>query len=108
VPIAGRSAPRRRQQHLEIYLALAGEDDWDWQRVPAYVEWEFRRYLECGILAYGFAQARCLDCGHDFLFAFSCKGRAHCPSCDVRPMAENAAHLVDHVFPPVPVRKCRL
>ena len=39
------------QQHLEIYLALAGEDDWDGQRVPAYVEREFRRYLECGMLA---------------------------------------------------------
>ena len=41
------------QQHLETYLALAEEDDWDGQRVPAYVEREFRRYLECGILAYG-------------------------------------------------------
>ena len=41
------------QQHLETYLELAGEDDWDGQRVPAYVEREFRRYLECGILAYG-------------------------------------------------------
>jgi hypothetical protein len=41
------------QQHLETYLALAGEDDWDGKRVPAYVEREFRRYLCCGILAYG-------------------------------------------------------
>ena len=65
------------QQHLETYLALAGEDDWDAQRVPAYVEREFRRYLECGILAYGFARARCPDCGHDFLVAFSCKGRGY-------------------------------
>jgi hypothetical protein len=45
------------QQHLETYLALAREDDWNVQRVPAYVEREFRRYLECGILAYGFARA---------------------------------------------------
>jgi hypothetical protein len=30
--------------------------------MPAYVEREFRRYLECGILAYGFARARCPDC----------------------------------------------
>jgi hypothetical protein len=28
--------------------------------------------LECGILAYGFARARCDECGHDFLVAFSC------------------------------------
>jgi len=33
------------QQPLETYLALAGEDDCDGQRVPAYVEREFRRYL---------------------------------------------------------------
>jgi hypothetical protein len=93
------------QQHLETYLALAGEDDWDGQRVPAYVEREFRRYLECGILAYGFARARCPDCGHDFLVAFSCKGRGLCPSCNARRMAETAAHLIDHVFPPLPVRQ---
>jgi hypothetical protein len=49
------------QQHLQTYLALAGEDDWDGQRMPVYVEREFRRYLECGILAYGFARARCPD-----------------------------------------------
>jgi len=34
------------QQHLENYLALAADDDWDWQRVPAYVEREFRGYIE--------------------------------------------------------------
>ena len=60
-------------------------------------------YLECGILACGFCRARCPACGHDFLVAFSCKGRAVCPSCNARRMAETAAHLVDHVFPPLPV-----
>lgn len=96
------------QKHLETYLALAREDDWDGQRVPAYVEREFRRYLECGILAYGFARARCSDCGHDFLVAFSRKGRRLCPSCSARRMAETAAHLVDHVIPPLPVRQWAL
>ena len=51
------------QQHLETYLALAGEADWDGWQVPAYVEETFRRYLECGILAHGFAGARCAECG---------------------------------------------
>jgi len=73
--------------------------------VPVYVEREFRRYLQCGILAYGFARARCSDCGHDFLVAFSWKGRGVCPSCNARRMAETAAHLVDHVIPPLPVRQ---
>jgi hypothetical protein len=41
------------QQHLESYLTLAGEDDWYGQRVPANVEREFRRYLECGFAPRG-------------------------------------------------------
>lgn len=32
-------------------------------------------------------------------------GRAVCPSCGGRRMAERAAHLVDHVIPDVPVRQ---
>ena len=28
-----------------------------------------------------------------------------CPSCNTRRKAETAAHLVDHVFPPLPVRQ---
>jgi hypothetical protein len=86
-------------------LALAREGNWDGQRVPASAEREFRHYLEYGILACGFCRARCPTCGQDFLVAFSCKGRAVCPSCNARRMAETAAHLVDHVFPPLPVRK---
>ncbi|GAB6044062.1 IS91-like element ISCR1 family transposase [Endothiovibrio diazotrophicus] len=73
--------------------------------IPAYVEREFRRYLECGILAHGFARARCAECGHDFLVAFSCKGRGICPSCNTRRMVETAAHLVDQVLPRLPVRQ---
>jgi hypothetical protein len=66
---------------------------------------EFRRYLKCGILAHGFARARCSGCGHDFLIAFSCKGRGVCLSCNARRMAETAAHLVDQVIPRLPVRQ---
>jgi hypothetical protein len=56
-------------------------------------------------LAHGFARARCPDCGHDFLVAFSCKGRGLCPSCNARRRAETAAHLVDHGFPPLAARQ---
>jgi Zn-dependent protease with chaperone function len=31
--------------------------------------------MECGILAHGFARAQCDECQHDFLIAYSCKGR---------------------------------
>lgn len=73
--------------------------------VPPWVEQEFRAYLRCGILACGFARARCDDCGHERLIAFSCKGRGICPSCNTRRMAEVAAHLTDHVLPHLPVRQ---
>ena len=73
--------------------------------VRHYVEQAFRKYLECGILAHGFARVWCEDCAHDYLVAFSCKGRAVCPSCNARRMEQTAAHLVDHVFPHLPVRQ---
>jgi hypothetical protein len=53
----------------------------------------------------GFARALCAGCGQGFVVAFSCKGRGVCPSCNGRHMAQTAAHLVDHVMPPVPVRQ---
>ena len=73
--------------------------------MPGYVEEELRGYLECGILCFGFARALCAGCGQAFVVAFSCKGRGICPSCNGRHMAQTAAHLVDHVIPPVPVRQ---
>ena len=35
----------------------------------------------------------------------SCNGRGICPSCNTRRMVETAAHLIDHVFPLVPMRQ---
>ena len=95
------------QTHFATWLDLAsGECGSDHGAAPpGYVERTFRRYLECGILAHGFARAYCDTCQHDFLIAYSCKGRGVCPSCNSRRMAETAAHLVDHVFPPLPVRQ---
>lgn len=95
--------------HFETWLELASAGQFDGQgdhhTPPAYVEQAFRKYLQCGIFAHGFARARCDDCGHDFFIAFSCKGRGVCPSCNTRRMAETAAHLTDHVFPHLPVRQ---
>ena len=70
--------------------------------VTAYVERDLRNFSECGILAHGFARARCEKCGQDFLVAYSCKGRGVCPGCNTRRMLETAAHMVEHVFPAVP------
>jgi len=93
------------QSHLESWLAGCRQTDEVGSPVAAYIEQDFRKYLECGILAHGFARARCAGCGYDFLIAFSCKGRGICPSCNTRRMVETAAHLVDQVFPQVPVRQ---
>ena len=68
---------------------------------------EFRDFLTCGCLAAGFARFRCPECRLDRLVPFSCKSRGFCPSCGGRRMTDRAAHLVDHVFPAVPIRQCR-
>jgi ribosomal protein S27AE len=92
------------QDHLETFLAEAARMR-DGEGVPQFVERAFRDCLRCGFLAGGFARLGCGDCGLERLVAFSCKGRALCPSCGGRRMAERAAHLVDHVIPDVPVRQ---
>jgi hypothetical protein len=96
---------RTVREHLETYLATAGHDEGLASNVPFHVQNAFREYLRCGILAHGFARAYCSACGHDFLIAFSCKGRDVCPSCATRRMVETAAHLTDQVLPRVPCRQ---
>jgi hypothetical protein len=95
---------RTVQTHLATWLELSC-DSRQGVSGPAHVEREFRRYLERGILAHGFARARCSDCGHDFLIAWPCKDRGVCPACNPRRMVETAAHLADHVVPRLPVRQ---
>ena len=92
------------RDHFETFRAqaagLRGGDG-----LPRFIEDEFRDFLRCGWLAGGFARFQCVACGADRLVPFSCKGRAVCPSCGGRRMTERAAHLVDRVFPDVPVRQ---
>ena len=90
--------------HFETFRAQAASLR-EGEGLPRFVEQEFRDFLRCGWLAGGFARFRCTSCGLDRLVAFSCKGRGFCPSCGGRRMTERAAHLVDHVFPDVPVRQ---
>ena len=105
--------PRRTEQgalhqlvrdHFEAFRAQAAGMR-DGQGLPRFVEQEFRDFLTCGCLAAGFARFRCPDCRFDRLVPFSCKGRGFCPSCGGRRMTDRAAHLVDHVFPAVPIRQ---
>ena len=97
--------------HLERFLDEARQRSAHGFGVPRHVERELRNYLTCGVLAHGFVRVRCVDCGFDRfdrLVAFACKGRAVCPSCRGRRMADAAAHLVDRVLPRAPYRQWTL
>ncbi len=89
-------------EQLETFLTRQQDRD---RQVPRFVEREFRDYLTCGIPAHGFLRLHCSSCGRDRILPFSCKKRGWCPSCGGRRMADTAAHLVDRVFPCVPVRQ---
>jgi len=90
------------RDHLETFLAEPLQHDGD--GYPVFLEREFRRYLDCGLLARGFARLRCPKCRFERLVAFSCKGRL-CPSCTGRRMADIAASLVDDLLPEAPYRQ---
>ena len=90
---------------MEPFLASARERSAHGRGLPAFVERELRAYLDCGILARGFARARCPDCGFERLVAFSCKAHV-CPSCNARRMEDSAEHLVRNVLPEVPGAFC--
>jgi hypothetical protein len=109
---SSRRYERRRPEKTPLYKIVSEHlEGWLENRavaehpVLAHVERELRSYLTCGILCFGFGRARCTSCGQGFVVALSCKGRSVCPSCNGRRMAQTAAHLVDHVIPPVPVRQ---
>jgi len=89
-------------EHLETFLALTEREG---RGLPDYVNKEFHEFLKCGVLSHGFLRLKCDGCKHEMLVAFSCKKRGFCSSCGGRRMAETAAHLVDTVFPHVPVRQ---
>jgi hypothetical protein len=92
------------RENLETLLDEARERSEGGYGYPAFVEKEFRRYLDCGLLPHGFSRLRCPTCGFERLVAFSCKGRV-CPSCWARRTAETAADLVDRVLPVAPYRQ---
>lgn len=98
------------QENIKTVLAQAeAKDDFGFG-YPTHVKHEFDRFLNCGILAAGFARIKCQGAGCKFerIVAYSCKGRCICPSCVSRRMADCAAHLVDHVLPIAPYRQWTL
>jgi len=84
------------RDHLNDFLSASTIDG---KRIPSYIEEEFRSYLRCGILQYGFTRRKCEKCDHYDLLPFSCKKRGFCPSCSSRRMSESVVHLMDSVLP---------
>jgi len=93
---------RAVREQIEPFLARARDRE---QPAPRFVEQELRAFLRCGILAHGFLRLHCDQYQIDRLVPFSCKRRGFCPACGGRRMADTAAHLMDRVFPEVPVRQ---
>ena len=84
---------KSNREHRATHLALAHEADPMGDGVPACVEAEFKTDLTCGILAHGFARARCPSCGSDFLVAFSCKGLSACPTYSGKGRRDSASAI---------------
>jgi hypothetical protein len=57
-----------------------------------------QKFLECGDLSHGFARVRCDHCGHEYLLAFSCKGRYFCPSCHMKRVLTFSEWLTENVL----------
>lgn len=93
------------RENLLSLLEGAKDPDDPRSGIPSFVERELTDVLNCGVLSVGFIRWRCPSCRFERIVAFSCMARALCPSCGARRMFETAAHLVDRVFPDVPVRQ---
>jgi hypothetical protein len=63
------------------------------------------KFLGCGDLTKGFARVRCDTCRHEYLLAFSCKGRYFCPSCHQKRVLQLGGWVADEVLAPVPHRQ---
>jgi hypothetical protein len=102
---------RRRPEETLLYRVVA--EHWPSFRdnageqggLPRFVVRELDDYLGCGLLERGLVHLACSRCGQSMVVAFSCKRRGFCPSCTGRRSADVAAHMVDEVFPEVPIRQ---
>jgi Transposase zinc-binding domain len=81
------------REHLATLLEHTARTDA--ALLPRYVVDTFEDYLLCSDHSPGFVRCHCDACGHDLLVALSCKRRGLCPSCGVRRMYNEAAHIVD-------------
>jgi hypothetical protein len=97
------------QEHFERFL-LVYEDKFEKLYGPlrSVVKSAVYRFLECGILEYGFARVVCGNCRAEFLAAFSCKTRMLCPSCEAKRLVLWSQWLGEHLLAKVPHRMITL
>ena len=62
-------------------------------------------YLLCGDLTQGGARVRCPDCHHEYLLAFSCRGRWFCPSCHTKKVVQFGGQLRGNILYSLPHRQ---
>jgi hypothetical protein len=60
------------------------------------------RFLECGILEYGFARVVCKNCKSEFVVGLSCKTRLLCPSCQAKRLTLWSEWLGERLLAKVP------
>jgi len=65
----------------------------------------FQKFLECGILSYGFARARCPDCSYEFAVAYSCQKKGLCPSCQAKRTELFSRFVLEEVVEEIPHRQ---
>jgi hypothetical protein len=82
------------QRHL-LTFEQQWTDEASGDTLPRFVTEELHKFLDCGILARGFAHLFCKTCHEHYAVAFSCKARAVCPSCLGRRMSESAFNLTE-------------
>ena len=107
--------PRRPRASPLWQLVHHGWDDFlaDYQKhhrkslgpLPSSAVASVQSFLRCGDLASGFTRLQCLDCGHERLLAFTCKGRHFCPSCHQRRVRSTSDWIATAVCHKVPHRQ---
>jgi Transposase zinc-binding domain len=77
------------REHLETFLATAARADP--AGLPAFLEQEFRGFLDCGVWARGFARFQCQGCHAETLVPFSCMRLDGTSGvCDLAPRASRS------------------
>jgi hypothetical protein len=116
--ITGVYRPRRPQssplyrlleEHFERFL-LVYEEQYESRYGPlrSVVKKAVYRFLECGILEYGFARVVCKNCKSEFVVGLSCKTRMLCPSCQAKRLTLWSQWLGERLLAKVPHRMITL